>query len=181
MASRLAAGALGLILIVVGCSSEPQPSAPAPVIGEARDDSFALQIAAERDHYRAGDSIGVSTQVSYLGPKPELVVGHASSLVMVSLEQLDGPFEAGGGSDLVCVRSTMRPGVPVAASYQKSGGFSADDPLAAQYRAFFADPVLRLPPGTYRFTATIELFENDCGATGIPHDISAAITIAVTP
>jgi hypothetical protein len=41
----------------------------------------------------------------------------------------------------------MDRGQVLAMPFAKSGGFSADDPHAAFWRQYFADPALRLPTG----------------------------------
>jgi hypothetical protein len=171
-----------LIACVAGCGSAPAPSSPAipqPVVAGARDPLFELQIEAGQERYSVGQPISVSTRLMYVGPLPEITVWGGTEPVLVALEQVDGPFDPGGGSDLVCARTVMKARVPIDAPYQKSGGFSGDDPMANQYRAFFADRAVRLPAGTYRFTATADIYERECG--GVPHNLKAAITIAVTP
>jgi hypothetical protein len=164
-----------------GCGAAP--SAPGsiapPQVAGMRDGQFELQIAASQERYAAGQPVNVSTRLTYVGPMPEIVVFGGSAPVLVALEQPDGPFDPGGGSDLVCVRSVMKAGVPIDAPYQKSGGFGGDDPMADQYRVFFADPLVRLPAGTYRFTARADISEGDCG--GVTHNLQAAITITVFP
>ena len=51
---------------------------------------------------------------------------------------------------------------PVAIQFQKSGGYSADDPNAAFYRTYFADPVLRLPAGHWKLTAIANGYLKPC-------------------
>ena len=61
----------------------------------------------------------------------------------------------------------------------KSGGWSADDPNAAFYDAFFAAPDIRLPPGTWEVTGHASFSEGDCG--GPNHDITTTARIVVQP
>jgi hypothetical protein len=181
MRSRRRAAFGFVAFLVLGCGSAPSsPAGARPVAAEARDGSFVIQIAATQERYAAGEPIMVATRLTYLGPRSEIQVAHAGAgPVIVGLEQLDGPFDPGGGSDASCRHSVLKAGVPVEAAYQKSGGYTGDDPLAAQYKAFFADPAVRLPAGTYRFTAQVQLSEEDCG--GVRHDLTASITVSVVP
>jgi hypothetical protein len=61
----------------------------------------------------------------------------------------------------------------------KSGGFAAEDPDAAFYRTFFADPLVRLPAGTWEITAVADFSEGACD--GAHHTLRAPITVTITP
>ena len=69
--------------------------------------------------------------------------------------------------------------VPVAVPFRKTGGFSADDPNADFYRAFFADPVLRLPAGRWQVTASVSGFLVPCEMNAPMVNISLASVIFV--
>ncbi len=70
---------------------------------------------------------------------------------------------------------------PIASGLNKSGGFSADDPDAAFFRAFLnGDPVVRLPPGDWTITANAHFVE-EAGCTGKVHLMTASIPIHVLP
>ena len=167
--------------LVLACASAPSTTdAARPLVAEGHDAKFVLQIAATKERYSVGESIQVATRLTYVGPAPSIELGHSGGgPVVVCLEQLDGPFDPGCGSDSSCQHSTMHVGAVLEAGYQKSGGYSGDDPLAAQYRAFFADQLVRLPPGTFRFRAIAEMDEGECGGTH--HAPQASITIIVAP
>ena len=72
--------------------------------------------------------------------------------------------------------------IPAAGSldvpFAKSGGWSADDPNAAFLRAYFADPELRLPPGTWRVEASTAASIGE-GCTGAPLKLVAAVDVVV--
>ena len=172
------------VAAVVACGSPPPSgsSLNAPVVAKARDAQFEVLITADRERYAPGQPINIATRLTYGGPQPQIGITHGGAgPILVSLEQLDGPFDPGGGSDASCGGSVLNLGVPVDTAYQKSGGWSGEDPMAGQYRAFFADPLVRLPVGTYRFTAVADFYEGECGGGGAQHDIKASVTIAVTP
>jgi hypothetical protein len=81
-----------------------------------------------------------------------------------SLEQLDGPIDTLGAVHLPCGSYTMQQGVPVVAQFQKSGGWSHSDPLAPFWTAYFADPDLRLPPGTWRISVRASFSLGSCSS-----------------
>ena len=171
------------VAAVVACGSPPPSgSSVKPVVAKARDAQFEVLITADRERYAPGQPIQVATRLTYGGLQPQILITHGGAgPILVSLEQLDGPFDPGGGSDASCDRSVVRNGVPVDAAYKKSGGWSGEDPMAGQYKAFFADPLVRLPLGTYRFIAVADFYEGECGGGGPQHEIKASVTIAVTP
>ena len=60
----------------------------------------------------------------------------------------------------------------------KSGGFSADDPDAAFYRAFFSEPLVRLPAGRWEIAAVASFVVGDRRPE---HSLRASITVTVEP
>ena len=169
--------------LVIGCAA-PLPSSPPtaepgrPIRAEAREGDFRLILQADNDHYAAGAPIELATELSYLGLQPGLkLAGSGSGLVQVSLLQLDGTLRIGAGSDTSCAAYAIRPAAPLAQRYVKSGGWSGGDPNAAFYKAFFADPVLRLPRGTWRMVAEAWFYVDDCG--GKAHRFQAALDVRV--
>jgi hypothetical protein len=178
----VAVGLIGLVVAGCGLGTAPStPDQPPPIVVEARDGEFVLRMSASKPRYAAGEPIQLVTQVVYLGPQDELGISHSGGgPIHVNLEQLDGPFDPGSASDAACARSIIKSGVPVEAAYQKTGAWSGDDPMKPQYQAFFGDPLVRLPAGTYRFSAMADFYVGDCGA-GAAHGINASLTIAVEP
>jgi hypothetical protein len=63
--------------------------------------------------------------------------------------------------------------------YVKSVGWSNDDPDAALYRAFAADPKLHLPPGRWRVTAEVSGFLAPCDAVAPPIELRAVAEFVV--
>jgi hypothetical protein len=176
--------AIAVVLsVATACSpvipSEPLP-AGVPVEQTVRDDVFTLTLRAPRNVWRAGEPIGVEALLTFVGPAQQVnVVGSGSGLVMFSLEQLDGDLDVGGGADADCASHPMTRGRPVVTPYQKSGGWSAEDPNAGKLEAFFRDPVFRLPTGTYQVFATFTGFLGECG--GVEHSLRADIGLLVVP
>jgi hypothetical protein len=188
-ADRLALTALrGLVLAIIsfavlGCGAKPPSETPTaapaqPIQAEATDREFRLVLKANSARHAVGVPIVLTTELHYIGQQPQMqLAGSGTGLVIVSLRQLDGPLEIGGGATADCMRYSMAPGAPIVRPYAKSGGWSADDPNADFYRAYFADPLLRLPRGTWRVVATAEFFVGDC--PGPSHKLDATLDLVV--
>jgi hypothetical protein len=129
----------------------------APVEARARDARFELVLRLPRLTWAAGEPIETEARLTYLGPADRIEIsGSGSGLVLFGLESVEGPVRLLGAATADCVPRTIERNVPVVVPYRKSGGFSDDDPNAAWYRAFFADPLLRLSAGSWRLSATAD-------------------------
>jgi hypothetical protein len=160
------------VLLVAACRAMPPPEST------ASDDLFRVTLRASRAAYALNEPIDVRALIEYLGPEASIRVGHGGAgPVVFALEQLDGPFDPGGAGDDMCTSSTLHRPAGRVVSYVKSGGWDGDDPQEAAYRQFFDDPLVRLGPGTYRFTAYVDVSEGECG--GPRHELNAAVTVVV--
>ena len=91
-------------------------------------------------------------------------------------ERVFGGINLTPASDLMFDHSTLTRDVPLTKPFAKSGEFSGDDPAAPSFRAFFADPILRLPAGTWHIYALAA----SCSPAPLHFDLEAEIEIAVT-
>jgi hypothetical protein len=173
-----------------GTATSPSEAVPSPspsgaialVTGdEARDGDFRLTMEVGAATYPAGEPIVAGATLTYLGPSPTATAwGSGSGLVTIALEQLDGPLDPGGAGQDDCRGYDFVWGVPQVIPYEKSGGWSADDPNAAWYSTFFKDPVLRLPAGTWRLTARLDATIGDtCSADTGRHELATSVTFQV--
>jgi hypothetical protein len=161
--------------------------APAPggvpaagVEGTDADAAFTLRIRAESVEYRFGEPIQIRAWLMYLGPKDqELLAGSFSGIVLYSWEQLNGPLRRGNSLRLNCQPYVINRGQPIDIPFGKNGAFSGDDPDAAFWRQYFADPAFRLPVGRYRIHAKTFFYIGDC--RGPKPDLDAAVQIQVLP
>ncbi len=163
-------------------SDEPPISAPSVTAVDANED-FRLELTVEQDRYRAGQPILADAVLTYLGPESSVTLrGSGTGVVAIGLKQLDGPVDPGRAFPTDCRPDEMTPGEPMHVQFSKSGSFDGDDPLADFYRAYFDDPLLRLPPGRWQLTAftAFELGGTDCGE-GESVSLSAPIEITVEP
>lgn len=192
--------AVALLAVLAACAS-PSPSAspstaaapsataepsgvapPSPEVkrtAEVGDASFRLTLEVGRERYRADELIDARATLTYLGPQPSVAAwGSGSGLVVMILEQLDGPLDPGGGSNASCAATDLVIGQSLDIPYSKSGGFSADDPNADWYNWFFASPALRLPAGVWRLAASLDASFGGCGAPD-RHRLETSVTFQV--
>jgi hypothetical protein len=138
----------------------PQPTEPSevsgqPVVLEGRDAGFVLTLRIGSDAIDAGAAIVVAAQLAWEGAEPRGVIwGSGGGPVSFGLEQVDGDIRLDAVQTADCAQHEYTRGVPVQTPFRKSGGYPDDDPNADFYRAFFADPALRLPTGRWRISAT---------------------------
>jgi len=78
-----------------------------------------------------------------------------------------------------CRHFTLEAKSPMSSAIKKSGGWSGEDPNAAFYQAFIADPEVHLPPGTWDISAVASFYEGDCGR--VTHYLTATIRVTITP
>lgn len=157
-------------------AASPSPTGDTPPLGEDSDALFRLTIQADRGRYAAGQPIEITTTLRFLGDQPTTVSSSGAGLIAFGIEQLDGPVDAGWARTDDCARFDYGPGDVEDVEFQKSVGYSNDDPMADFWRTFFADPELRLPAGEYRIAALGEYGDVDCGRW---QTIEASIVIVV--
>lgn len=182
-------GAIGVVavvgLVLFGALSiRPlmggQPAPTGPVSATSTEGSYELTIRSEHGMYAASESVIVNASLMYRGPDPQVTVTHG----------LDGPVFFGvtepvSGfrlSPIVaesCNGSTLSRNVPVDVAFRKSGSsIDQNTPLSAA-NAFFMDPVLRLPAGTWHVYAVADFQIGQCGVGAQTYNVRAEITIAV--
>jgi hypothetical protein len=165
---------------VAGCGADNASPELRPTTVSDRADGFVLSLTLPTDTFASADPIDLEAALTWEGAAATRKVwGPASGLVIFSARQLDGPREIGGASDAVCAFHEFKRGVPERSGYKKSGGWSATDPDAAFYRAFFADPQFRLPPGRWRISVVADGFLAECltNAPRLALSVSADIIV----
>jgi hypothetical protein len=154
-----------LLAVVSGCGQAPTPTGPTgqPIDVEGRDAGFALSMRVDSDVVDAGAAIDVSAILTWEGAAPAATIwGSAGGPVSFGIEQLDGKIVLIPINDAACATHDYAHLVPVAIPFQKSGGFTENDPNAAFYRTYFADPVLRLPAGHWKVSASASGYVAPC-------------------
>ena len=170
-----------LVIGVAGaaCGSPAEPSSE-PVVVTGRDAGFVLALQLGSTVVDAGAPIDVAAQLTWEGAAPEgSVWSSGSGPVGFSIEHLDGDLDIGGAMTSDCVQHDYARLVPAAIPFQKSGGFSNEDVNAEYFRAYFADPVLRLPAGNWRVVAIASGFLQPCEFGAPAFEITVAQDLLV--
>lgn len=171
-----------LLGVVAACGLAPTPTGPTaqPIVVEGRDASFALSMRVGSDLIDAGAPIDVSAILTWEGADPKVTIwGSGSGPVWFTLQQIGGAINLGGAITADCGPHEFARLVPVPIPFRKSGGWSADDPNAGFYKAFFADPVLRLPAGQWKVTAIANGYLRPCEMDAPQVDINLGAEILV--
>jgi hypothetical protein len=196
----------GLVIVIAGsaCAADPTsppPDGPSPspvqslsaadpagAIGPVSDSmsaqNFELRLTADDAEHAANEPIDVEATLTYTGPDAGAILyGSGTGPIGFSVVRLEDGFNPGGSGPAFtsdCSQHAFAQGQPVRYLFQKSGGFSADDPNARVYEAYLNDPLLRLPPGTWRIGAGAGgSLGRDC--TGLHLNLQAEIVVTVTP
>jgi hypothetical protein len=171
-----------VLALVAACGEAPTPSGPTgqPIVVEGRDAGFALSMRVGSDVVDAGAPIDVSANLTWEGAAPAATIwGSGSGPVSYGLEQLGGQIKVIGMYTADCAKHDYARLVPDAVPFQKTGGFSADDPNAGFFRTYFADPVLRLPAGHWKVTAIANGYLKPCDMSAPQVDIKLEAEIVV--
>jgi hypothetical protein len=149
--------------LVAGCGGEEASFEPRPVAASDRANGFLLTLTLPTNTFASAEPIDLEATFTWEGPAAnQKVWASAAGPLLFTARQLDGPREIGGASDAACAIHEYKRGVPERSGYQKSGGYSATDPDIEFYKAFFADPQFRLPPGQWRISVTADGFLAEC-------------------
>jgi len=179
-----------LLLLAAACAPGPSVTTPVPTAatpgpsavldGSAEDGTFRVTIHAERPTYRASEVIGISATLAYIGAAATVdALGSGNGLVGFGLRQLDGHLRMDPLWEQSCRTYPMKRDAVVAVPFAKSGGFIPTDPDGPFWQAFFADPVLHLPAGTWQIDAILDAYLGACG--GEHHALTASVTVRVEP
>ncbi len=168
-----------LVVLVAAACGSPAPSTPEPappVVGRAGDRLFRLELVAGRAVYHAGEPLHVEASVTYHGADAGSRVFHGASPVSIGVVQLDGPAALEVVMAVPCASSDLARGVPLRVPFQRSGLIEDEPPFDM---AWFRNPELRLPPGRWRFSATMSVMLDGCGRD--THDLVATADVTVLP
>ena len=178
--ARLLVGVVAaVVLVAVGgliLRTEPLSTGPGdPVWATAQDASFRLALTTPRATYGPDDAIEPLASVTYLGPKATETMFHAAYPIGFQIKEVGGERLMGGAMDQPCLRTELARGEAAVLPFSKAG--SPDDPKEGFDRAWYEDPVLRLPAGTWQIIAYFDVSLGDCG--GEPHQLTVENIIVV--
>jgi len=183
---RLAAVRTILVAVVLatvsGCApfDPPTPSTPQLASGTATQDGITLTAVAEPARVATGEVIDVTATLTNDGADDIELSGSGSGVVFFSVTRLEDGLTSGPpvmtgdcGGHVVPARE------PAVIPFAKSGGYSPDDPNAAFMEAYNADPLLTLPPGTWRID--VATYANlGPGCSGEQLDLALELIVTVT-
>jgi hypothetical protein len=178
------AGPNGAVPPATTPSPPPQPG-DLPVGDDTQEGAIQLTLTSPHGRWQAGQPITVVAGLDQgddgTGRGPITTYGSSGGPVAFDLQQLDGPISIQGTLAADCGRQLTLPMFdPHQIPFVKSGAIPSGLPGAAYWQAWFADPVLRLPAGTWKITArTVFDLTPDCKTPG--PDLEPTITIVVTP
>jgi hypothetical protein len=163
-----------------GLASTPSlSSAPAAVRADSQEGPFRLTFELPKDTWSADENIqGLATLSLVDGTVTD--VGGSRSLFAFDFAEVGGSRHMDAAWTLECGPHHLVAGAPLTSPITKSGGFSADDPNAAFYRAFLAGPDTHLPAGDWTITA-VAPFAEGSQCQGQDHTLRAGIRIHVLP
>lgn len=158
----------------------PTRDPAAAVRAEALDGPFRLVLELADDTWQAGEPIEGRARLELReGAGGVDLVGSGGGLLAFDTVEVDGRrrMEAAWTAD--CAPFRLDPGAPLTAGLAKSGGYSAEDPDAAFYRAFFADPLFRLLEGRWEIAAVATFAVGECGGRVVT--LRAPLTVTIEP
>jgi hypothetical protein len=179
-----AAAGLGLLTIaavVIGAALVLRPAvgpaADGPVTATTDDGMFRLGLTTPRSSYSTVDEIDPVASLIYLGPDPVRTIYHAVHPMSFRVEEIGGGRAMDGGGDQPCNHTMLTKDEVVGQAFSKAGS-PTDDPSVGFARAWYADPILRLPAGRWRVIVELAIAVDGCG--GPRHDVTVANEITVT-
>lgn len=162
-------------------NAPPSPTEPAnpPQSATVRDGDFELTMRSDKTRYAPNEAIGVTTSLTYLGTEELIEIGHhvGSGPLVVAIREPVYGVELQPMTRLGCTASTLQRGIPLTESGLAVFVPVPDGPAAESFRAFFFDPVLRLPVGTWHVYAWAQ---TRCLGIGPSTSLEAEITIVIS-
>lgn len=140
---------------------------------------LALELRTSAATYSQDEPIQLAARLQFRGPGDATTIyGLGAGLIVFDIEQLDGTIQLPAVWPGECRDFRIQRATPYEGIFAKSGSFANDSPDAAFYRAYFNDPVLRLPVGRWRVTARVEGSENSCAGRSIRVEASLSVEVA---
>jgi hypothetical protein len=179
--ARLSAGAVAAVVLVLlgglALRDLPPRTGPGDPVGtSAEDTNFRLALTTPRATYSPDEAIEPVASVTYLGPRATETISHAAYPIGFQIKEVGGERSMGGAMAEPCLRTELAKGESAVLPFGKAG-VPIDDPSTGFNRAWYEDPVLRLPKGTWRIIAYLDVWLNDCG--GERHQLTVENLILV--
>ena len=183
-------GLLPLALVLAACAANPAPPGPVaqetdagatlgPVTATDADGRFRLDFQLPKLTFTEGEAIEGEAVLSLLGPGEGQIGASGGGPITFGIREITGTRQIGPASRASCGLFPIGEGAPITSGIVKSGGWNGEDANAAFFEAFFRDPELHLPAGTWEISAYASFSEGDCGPN--PHELHTPIQVEVMP
>jgi hypothetical protein len=182
---RSSVGAFIGAALLGGCVATTSPTPPSPQIagpsvaetaaGTVSDHGFTLSAVAEPTRLRAGEQILVETSLTNDGARPVTLAGSGTAIVMFTVTRLEDGLTSGPPwvtSD--CVPYLFGAGQRLDVPFQKLGAVSGNEELM---EAYYADPDLTLPAGTWQIDVFTSASFDDCGGEQLDLSLSLIVNV----
>lgn len=150
------------------------------VHASTRSGDFLLEIQSRKAWYLRDEPIEISARLTYLGSDRmfDIRIGHGAGGPMKFgiVEPVNG-LTLSPAWLLSCNTSALTAGRSLEKAFEKSGGFEGTDPRAAEWQAFYNEPRLILPTGTWHPYVQATFSLGDCDGSAV--NIRAEIEIQV--
>jgi hypothetical protein len=170
-----------LVLVVVGGlalrSASPDRLTGTPVVSTAEDANFRLTLTTPRPTYSPTDAIEPVATVTYLGPLAKETLFHAMYPIGFRIEEVGGDRKMGGGMRQPCRSTELAQGASAVVPFGKAG--SPENPNDGFDQVWYEDPVLRLPEGTWRIIAYLDVQTGGDSCGGQPHQLTVENVLTV--
>ena len=144
--ARGAVLAASVLLLAAACGGQQAGVTEGP---------FDLRLVLDDRQYAQREPIRATAAVTYGGDLASIeVTADDNGLITFTATQLNGPLRMGGVSRLMPETYELVAGRPHEEAFIKTVGFTAEDPNAALYQAWFDDPIFWLPAGMWEIGAT---------------------------
>ena len=143
---------------------------------------FIMTLNADRHTYNTADIIRIWGTLEYIGENDSIRIWHGCPFMVFSISgggEIDFTYIVSGEIAAVLVSSVLERGRVYHFEYQKSGGFSANDPNAEFWRNWFSEEDLLLPAGEYSIIL-IGAFSLTERILGSESGLRVELTIVVT-
>ena len=156
-------------------------AANGPIETATRSGDFRLTICSAKARYAIDEPIEIGASLVYLGSGSVQIAhgqGAGGTAVGFGIEEaVLGDLRLAPTVAESCERSTLEGGIPLQVPFAKAGGWSGNDPRADEYRAWFQDPVLRLPAGVWHVYSVAGFSIETCSPD--PIEMRVGLTIEV--
>lgn len=167
-----------VVLVLAGCTAQEPIEVEETTIGDTEMlDMFTLSIAADNSVYQADEEIKCHAILSYHGDEP-ITIYHSDPLIVFGIEDGD-MFTAEYCRNDVLMTTELEPEQEITVWFAKNGGWSADDPNAAFYEAFYKEKELRLPKGEYTLSVQFRFATDEDDIVGTMQSLTTTIDITV--